>query len=289
MNKATTISPSKKGISTLHSILKIGLPLIAILLVAIQWLTYEQLTEVLIYDVPQTLLITVFETTWLYLWLHLFAVVPVFTLSFDKRVHYYTSWKYLFLAISIVAAIFIAWDVVFTEMNVWNFNPDYFLGIRFFHLPIEEWLFFFTIPFASIFIYECLNHYVKKDWFLPYEKWISIILGSALIIGGLVYWNQIYTSTTFLLTGVFVWYHYLFLPSHYRSRFYFAFLVILIPFALVDGVLTGGYSQAPVVLYNPLEYLDFRIPSVPLEDYVYGFLMLFGIITLLEYFRARTS
>ncbi|MEM6700436.1 MAG: lycopene cyclase domain-containing protein, partial [Bacteroidota bacterium] len=141
--------------------------------------------------------------------------------------------------------------------------------------------------FASIFIYECLNHYVKKDWLASYEKWISIILGSVLVIGGLIYWDQIYTSTTFLLTGGFIWYHYLFLPNHYRARFYFAFLVILIPFALVDGVLTGGYTQAPIVLYNPMEFLDFRIPSVPLEDYVYGLLMLFGMVTLLEHFRRK--
>ncbi|MEL6720275.1 MAG: lycopene cyclase domain-containing protein, partial [Bacteroidota bacterium] len=239
------------------------------------------------YDVPQTLSVPVFETNWLYMWLHLFAVIPVFALSFDKRVHYYTSWKYLVPAISIVAAIFIVWDVVFTEMNVWNFNPAYYLGVRFLHLPIEEWLFFFTIPFASIFIYECLNHYVKKDWLAPYEKWISILLGTSLIIGGLIYWDQIYTSTTFLLTGAFIWYHYLFLPSNYRSRFYFAFLVILIPFTLVDGVLTGGYAEEPIVLYNPLEFLNFRILSVPLEDYVYGLLMLFGMVTLLEHFRNK--
>lgn len=287
MDRVSTISNSKNGIFNAKYLFKFSFPSTILLLVAIQWLSYEQLTEELIYNVPQTLSIPVFETTWLYLWLHLFAVIPVFTLSFDKRVHYYTSWKYLFPAIGIVAAIFIAWDVVFTEMNVWNFNPDYFLGIRFLHLPIEEWLFFVTIPFASIFIYECLNHYVKKDWLASYEKWISIILGSVLVIGGLIYWDQIYTSTTFLLTGGFIWYHYLFLPNHYRARFYFAFLVILIPFALVDGVLTGGYTQAPIVLYNPMEFLDFRIPSVPLEDYVYGLLMLFGMVTLLEHFRRK--
>ncbi|MEM9884733.1 MAG: lycopene cyclase domain-containing protein [Bacteroidota bacterium] len=262
--------------------IKIGGILLPILLVAVQWITYERLTDELIYDVPKTLDVPAFETNWLYLFLHLFAVIPVFALSFDKRVHYHTHWKRLFPAVAIVAALFIMWDVIFTEMNVWNFNEKYFLGVRFLSLPIEEWLFFFTIPFASIFIYECLNYYVPKDYLATSEKGITVFLIATLVIGGFVFWNKIYTSTTFLLTAAFLLYHLLFLPAKQRSRFYLAFLVILIPFTLVDGVLTGGYTIAPIVLYNPLEFLDFRIFSVPLEDYIYGFLMLLGMISLKE-------
>jgi len=269
--------------------LKLLIIVAPILLIAIQWLSYERLTDELIYDVPQTTTIEALETNWLYLLLHVFAVIPVFALSFDRRVHYHTSWKQLFPSIAIVAAIFIIWDVIFTAMNVWDFNESYFLGIRFLHLPIEEWLFFITIPFASIFIYECLNFYIKKDLLANYEKAITLILTLAFSILGILFWNQIYTSTTCLLTAAFLLYHYLYLPSHYRSRFYFAFIIILIPFTLVDGVLTGGYTAAPIVLYNPLEFMNFRVFSIPLEDYIYGFLMLMSIITLLERQRNRKA
>ncbi|MEM0994668.1 MAG: hypothetical protein AAGI49_16660, partial [Bacteroidota bacterium] len=74
-------------------ILKLVVVLLPLLLVSIQWLSYERLTEELIYDVPRTLSIPVFEANWLYLALHIFSIVPVFALSFDKRVHYHTAWK----------------------------------------------------------------------------------------------------------------------------------------------------------------------------------------------------
>lgn len=278
-----SLSPS--ATVTASSIWKIAIVVLPILAIAIQWLTHETIEAELIREVSQLTQVDFLETNWLYLYLHLFSFIPVFALSFDRRVHFYTSWKYLFPAIFIVAAIFIAWDVVFTDFNVWNFNETYFLGIKLFGLPIEEWLFFITIPFASVFIYECLNYYVPKNWLLPYEQYISWALIAILLIGGIVFWERIYTSTTFLLTSAFVLYHYLFLPKTDRARFYFAFLVILLPFALVDGVLTGSYTSEPIVIYHPEEFLNIRLPSVPIEDYVYGFLMLFSIVSLMEKWR----
>jgi len=62
-------------------------------------------------------------------------------------------------------------------------------------------------------------------------------------------------------------------------------LVFLIHFLLVDGVLRGGFTKEPIVLYNPEEYMGIRILSVPFEDAVYGFLLLFGVCYWLEWLR----
>ncbi len=261
--------------------------LLPLLLVGIQWFNYKQITEKLVYDVPVNRLMPAFETSWLYALALIFSFIPVFALSFDKKVAYYKTWRYLFPAIAIVGSFFIVWDVIFTEMSVWQFNPSYYLGIKFLGLPIEEWLFFAIIPFCSVMIYESLNYYIKKDLLASAESWISMLLVGGLLIGGIAFWDKIYTSTTFLLTGSFLFYHVLFLSDHYRSRFYFAFIVTLLPFTLVDGILTGGYSQAPIVLYNPEEYLGLRIFSIPFEDYVYGLLMLLWIVTLIEHWRGK--
>lgn len=266
---------------------RVSLILIPLVLVAIQWSSYEKLTEDMIYDVPVTRLIPVLETPYLYLLVLIVSFFSVFVLSFDKRVRYYKTWKYLLPATLIVSAIFIAWDIMFTEMYVWRFNTDYYMGIRFLSLPLEEWLFFLIIPFCSMVIYESLNYYIKKDVFAQAENLISMILIAGLLIGGFAFWDKIYTSTTFLLTGAFLFYHVLFLDGHYRSRFYFAFLFILIPFLAVDGILTGGYTKAPIVLYNPEEYLNFRVLSIPFEDIVYGFLMLLAIVTIIEHWRRK--
>lgn len=241
----------------------------------------------LVYSVPKLAHLSFLETHWAYAYLHIFAIVPVFILSFDRKVHYFKSWPYLFPALLIVGIQFIVWDVYKTLAGVWGFNVQYITGTKLWHLPWEEWLFFLSVPFASIFIYECLNAYFPGD---PFKKWDRVIT-PGLIAGCFIsaFWNleKAYTSTTFILTGGFLLYHYLFLLNTYRTRFYRAFLVILIPFLLVDGILTGGFTQEPIVVYNPAEFMGLRIVSVPLEDAVYGFLHLFGVCYWMEWWRKR--
>jgi len=106
---------------------------------------------------------------------------------------------------------------------------------------------------------------------------------------GIIYWENIYTATTFIAAAFFLLFHYLYIQQPYRSRFYLAYLVCLIPFFLVNGVLTGGYTQNPIVIYNPQEYLGIRIGSVPVDDAGYNFLLLLGVITIYELFQKRSS
>lgn len=256
-------------------------------MVAFQWSTDEVAENRLLVDVPKVTLIPWLETSSAYLYLHLFTFVPVFLLSFDRNVHYYRKWRFLLPAILPVALIFILWDVFFTVKGVWGFNPYYLIGWRILHLPIEEWLFFFTVPFACVFIYECLNFYVQRDWLAPLEPVLTPLLIVVFLVTGLFFWSHMYTATTFLLSSFFLLYHYLFVPGNYRSRFYLAYLVSWVPFLLVNGVLTGGYTREPIVLYNPEEYLGIRVTSIPLDDSVYSFLLLLATVTLYEFFRKK--
>lgn len=255
--------------------------------VALLWAFIPVVPEGLVYQVPKLTELGFLETRLAYAYLHLFAFVPVFLLSFDRKVHYYKSWLYLWPAILIMCTFFIAWDVYKTLSGVWGFNENYISGWKLLYLPWEEWLFFLTVPFASIFIYECLNAYFPSD---PLAKWDKVITLSLIITSfvlGLWHLNKAYTSTTFILTGGFLLYHWLYIPNTYRTLFYRAFLVILVPFLLVDGALTGCFSSAPVVLYNPAEFMGIRIVSIPVEDAVYGFLLLFGVCYWLEWLRKR--
>jgi len=221
----------------------------------------------------------------LYFGIHIFSFLPVFLLSFDKRVHYYTSWKSLFPAIVLIAIPFILWDMVFTEWRVWGFNEVYHQDFTIFGLPIEEILFFIVIPFSSIFIYQCLRYYFPRDILAPADRLISLGFGGLLILVGLFYWNRIYTSTTFLITGGFMIFHFLHYENTYRTRFYLSYLITWVPFLIVDGVLTGGYTGQPVVIYHPEEFLNLRITSVPLEDSVYGLLLLMLNMSLFAHFE----
>ncbi len=235
------------------------------------------------FDVPSLQQINLFESNAFYLYIHLFSVIPVFLLSFDKKVGFYKSWKKLFPAIFIVGIGFVVWDVLFTYWNVWGFNKAYFLGIEFFGLPVEELLFFVSIPFASLFIHECMIAYFPNDSLRKMDGTISLLLSLGLITLGILHFDRIYTSTTCLTTGLAIGAHFLFFENKYRTLFYRSFVIVLIPFIIVDGALTGWFTKAPIVLYNPEEFLGLRIGAVPVEDAIYGLLLLLLITTFQDW------
>jgi len=261
--------------------------ILSIIVITILWITEEYNSTPFVFDVPQIMKVEFFESQFLYYYIHLFTFLPVFLLSFDKKVHFYKAWKYLFPAIGIVASLFIFWDIYFTQHHIWGFNSDYYIGPLIFNLPLEEILFFVNVPFACLFIYECLNAYIEKDILASFDKSISLSLAGVLLVVGILSWGKMYTSTTFILTGLFLLWHLYSLANTYRTRFYLAYLVSWFPFLLVDGVLTGGFTNAPIVLYSPSEFLNLRIGSVPIEDAVYSLLMLMTITTIFEQFRSN--
>ena len=91
----------------------------------------------------------------LYLAVELSSLAIPLAFSFDRKVAYYRMWPYLLPAIFINAIIFIGLDIYFTSTGTWGFNPDYHSSVVIAGLPLEEVLFFFIIPYCSLFI-----HYV---------------------------------------------------------------------------------------------------------------------------------
>ena len=122
-------------------------------------------------------------------------------LSFDKKVAFFKEWKY-FLPVNLaVGAFFIAWDVWFTKVGVWAFNSDYLLGPTCFGLPIEECLFFFCIPYASVFTYFALRAYVKRN---PLQNADSTLNIAGIIVCLLLVLNfsdRWYIAITSLITS----------------------------------------------------------------------------------------
>src|SRR4051812_37361154 len=100
-----------------------------------------------------------------YLLINFFTILIPFLFSFESRIRFYKSWPALFKAILITGSFFIIWDHLLTVKGVWGFNPEFIMGIYLWSLPVEEWLFFISIPYACVFIYESINFLIKKDWF----------------------------------------------------------------------------------------------------------------------------
>ncbi|MFD2245670.1 lycopene cyclase domain-containing protein [Pontibacter ruber] len=220
---------------------------------------------------------------YIYLYLNIFTILFPLLLSFDRKVHFFKSWPYLFPAIAVNAAAFIFWDVQFTKAGVWGFNPEYLTGIYLFNLPLEEVLFFITVPYACVFIYDVLNAYITKDLLQPYAKAIALTLIVVLPLIAIFNVEKWYTSITFMLLALLHLLHLRYYGTKYLGRFYLAYLVHLVPFLLVNGVLT----YLPVVWYNNAYNLGLRIVSIPVEDTMYSMLMLLLTISVYEGLRQR--
>ncbi len=219
-----------------------------------------------------------------YLLLNVMTLLGPLALSFDRKVAFFRSWKALFPAIILTGAVFLIWDILFTEWDVWHFNPDYVLGVYLLGLPLEEWLFFFTVPYASVFIYACLQAYFPS-WELKeaYLRAISWVLLVSMFWVGILFAERMYTSVTaFLLT---LWFIVLILKgkAKYLGHFFQAWLVVLIPLFIINGALTS----LPVVIYNDAENLGIRLGTIPLEDLFYNMLLLLMNVSLFELFRQR--
>lgn len=215
----------------------------------------------------------------LYLLLLLFSILVPLSLSFDKKLQFYKQWKYLFPSMFVVALFYIVFDIYFTHLGVWGFNAQYHSSIVFLKLPLEEWLFFIIIPYSSIFLHDAIVLYFSKfrlnDLLSTYLS-VGLILLSLLLV--LLNLEKAYTTYIFSLV-VLVLLITFFDKNKVINTYYCTFLVILIPFIIVNAILTGSFLAEPVVWYNNSENLGIRLLTIPIEDVGYAFsLILFNLL-----------
>lgn len=227
------------------------------------------------------------DERYLYLALDIGSVSFPLLFSFYPKAKFSKEWKFLFPALLITAILFIVWDEAFTQMGVWGFNSRYLTGIYLGSLPLEEVLFFILIPYACVFIYFSTLYFTRKDYLKSYSKAITWVLVIFLLLTGMLNIHRWYTSTTFISLAIFLLMHVLWWRSDYLGKFYFAYLFILIPFFMVNGILTGSFIEEEVVWYNNVENLNIRIGTIPFDDLFYNMLMLLMVITLYETFKKK--
>jgi lycopene cyclase domain-containing protein len=218
----------------------------------------------------------------LYLWINIGTIAFPFLFSFEKKVAFYKKWIFLFPSLIITGLFFLGWDQWFTEMNIWGFNSKYILGYYIFDIPVEEILFFFTVPYACVFIYEALRAYIRQnETFEELYRWFSLLFFG--ISCTLLYWynDRLYTAITCLVVSMILGTHLMVIRRRYMSWFYFAYAVSIIPMLIVNGILTAK----PVVFYNDKENIGLRLMTIPVEDFLYNLAMLSICIGLYEWFK----
>ena len=217
---------------------------------------------------------------YLYSFILFFSVIVPFIFSFHKRLQFHLHFKSFFLGLIGMLLIFIPWDIWFTSLGIWGFNPKYLTGLYFFNLPIEECLFFICIPFCCIFTYHVVWTLSKNKSIKPMKKTCWII-SFTLLLAGVLLNDMMYTACTFVGLSIAM----LIAPYYVNMKAFFkTYLILLFPFLVVNGLLTGSFIEDQIVWYDDDNNLSLKILTIPVEDFFYSFFML--LVVMIGYQRS---
>lgn len=216
-----------------------------------------------------------------YLLVNIFTIIVPFIFSFHPKLKFYKTWRAFFPAVVLTGLFFILWDNYFTGLGVWGFNPQYVIGVFIGHLPLEEILFFFCIPYACVYTYHCIDLFLNKEFSLKNESILTLFFILSFIIIGGIYHQQTYTLFAFICPAILLFIAKYVLKVDWLYKFYLIYGILLFPFLIVNGVLTGTGLENPVVWYNGEEIFGIRLLTIPLEDIFYGMAMV--LMNLLIY------
>jgi len=219
-----------------------------------------------------------------YLWINLISVSIPFLYSFVPPVSFYRNVRYVAGAILTAGGGYIAWDVWATHRGDWGFAPEFVSGVHWLGLPIEEILFFVCIPYACLFTYEQLDHYIR-DRKIPFPRIANVVLAGLFLTAALVFWEQDYSRSVMLSCCLFFLVSLKFQHQLLESLNFWLYIgVTYLPFFIVNYLLTAP----PIVWYNPQAIWGIRITTIPLEDFFFSFSMLAFYYWAYRFFRDRS-
>ena len=219
-----------------------------------------------------------------YLIINLLIVLIPLLLSFDTKTAYYKNLPRVFISVIVVGTVFLIWDSIAVMRGDWRFNSHYIGDVSLFNLPLEEILFFITVPYSCIFIFEVLKNYVPEKQ-LQIKSGLIFFSALILIVIAFVFMDQYYTFSVLLLSAFFLLTALIKFKYILRSKIYWlTILISYVPFLIVNYLLTS----LPVVEYNDKAIWGYRISTIPIEDFFYSYAMIsFWLIIYLASGRVR--
>lgn len=170
----------------------------------------------------------------------------------------------------VIGTLFVIWDALATARGDWAFNEEYIGGFRIFNLPLEEILFFVTVPYSCIFLYETFRTYLK-DKKVFYNQYLYAILAILCLCIAIIFINKPYTATVFIMTGtLFASAHFCFKTMFSSSLYWLYVIMCTALFTIFNHVLTS----LPVVTYSSQAIVGWRVSTIPIEDFFYNYSLL---------------
>jgi lycopene cyclase domain-containing protein len=220
-----------------------------------------------------------------YLVINLLTIAYPLAQSYEHRLRFLQNWKAIFLSIAVSGGVFLAWDELFTQLGVWGFNTRYLTGLYIGELPIEEYGFFLTVPFACLFVFEVLNYFVKPDILGKFAQSIAWFFILVTFILGVFFYPRLYTAICFFFASALLSFTLLVVRPDWLGRFFLSYGVCLIPMFIMNGWLTGWFTDEPIVWYSDEQNMGIRIGTIPAEDFVYQ--MAYFLLVMLVYNKNR--
>ena len=202
---------------------------------------------------------------------------PIFFGSL-RRFYFMDRWREAVLSSLFVAVPYLIWDALVTDRH-WMFNQEYVLGITLFRLPLEEWLFFLTVPFACLFTWEMILK-VVPDSSTRAGDIIRKIFLLMPVMGIIVFINgEQYSGLVLLFLSLAVLLDKVLNTNLVNRRSFYLYIILIIGFILIFN---GYLTWRPVVLYDESFQLGIRIFTIPVEDFGYGISLLFLCTVIFE-------
>jgi lycopene cyclase domain-containing protein len=192
--------------------------------------------------------------------------------SFERRrIKFYTRIRPILVSMFLVGMFFVGWDAFATFRGHWSFNPAYVNETQILGLPIEEILFFVTVPYSCLFVFESILQLIgDKKMFSPKKRVFSII-GSLIMFSAFGFYNKEYTFLAILSVGLSVLIVSLVDVKLFSSRLYWIYTVLTIVLFLIFNYLL---TSTPVVQYSSAAITGFRVTTIPIEDFLFNYSML---------------
>ncbi|GAB3348679.1 hypothetical protein GCM10027566_04250 [Arachidicoccus ginsenosidivorans] len=220
-----------------------------------------------------------------YILIDFLTVVVCFAFSFHPKIRFDKHFLAFLKASVLVAVPFIIWDALFTKFGIWWFNTDYTLGLTIFGLPIEEVLFFICIPFACVFTFFCLDKFFKLDWANAFNNTIVFVGVIVCVLSALLFYDKMYTFVTAVAATLVLVYLHFIANVEWIGKASLVYLILMLGFFPVNGILTGSGLPSAVVNYNPNEFLVIRMFTIPIEDAVYGYTQFLLVLYFFKMFQ----
>src|SRR5688572_5111922 len=138
-----------------------------------------------------------------YLLIDVFIIAVPLVLTFDKRIVYYHQIPAVAFSIAVVSTCYLIWDVIVTARGEWSFNSKYLTGVQLLNMPLEEILFFITVPYSCLFIYEAVS-FATQDSAAKIPTPVVITAIVLFMVASVALHEQGYTSKALASCSLFL-------------------------------------------------------------------------------------